>query len=484
MTEKNDEREALSSLYAGRFGKKPGRVELLAASGGNRRYYRMSADGVRDVIGTFGDDLRENRAFIYIDDVLRRRGINVPEIYAESGCGRCYLQEDLGNVPLLSFLQGAATPATTPGSDGQALLEQAVMDLPRIQCASGIDFGNPAIQKPFGKDQVARDLNYFKYCFMKVAGEEPDEDLLQEDFDRICADVQEATRRLDGFMYRDCQSRNIMVRGGDVWWIDFQGGRKGPLLYDVVSLLWQAKAGLSPQRRSELLDIYFSELKKYRTYPAQYRDADVNLFVLVRMLQVLGAYGFRGLTQHRPHFITSIPAALSNVRELIAAGGSDRYPVLREVLGNICASERFKTDFPENVLTVEVFSFSYKKGYPEDLSGNGGGYMFDCRAMHNPGRYAEYRNLTGRDEAVVRFLEERGEVQIFLASVYTMADRAVDRYLQRDFTHLQFGFGCTGGQHRSVYCAERLAHHLRDRYDGENIRIMLCHREQRIKEEL
>lgn len=477
MSAEVNESMMLSALYADKFGVNPDSVELLAASGGYRRYYRLKSYERGDVIGTYGDDISENRAFLYLDDALRRAGCAVPEVYAVSDDESCYLQEDFGDLQLLSIIQKEP-------DFGFDLLKEAVGDLVRIQCASTIDFNDERLQKTFDAEMVMRDLNYFKYCFMKVAGVEVDEDALQSDFNAVCADVATATQRLSGFMYRDCQSRNIMVNDGRLHWIDFQGGRKGPMIYDVVSLLWQAKAGLSASQRKELLDVYFAEMVKYCDYPMEWRGKDVGLFALLRTLQVLGAYGFRGLTQHRAHFVTSIPAAFGNVRELLESGTVDMYPALKDALSRLCDLERFKVESSDGKLTVEVFSFSYKKGYPEDLSGNGGGYMFDCRAMHNPGRYAEYRSLTGRDKAVIDFLEDRGEVQDFLACVYPMARKAVDRYLHRGFTHLQFGFGCTGGQHRSVYCAEKLAHYLRNEIADAALRIVLRHREQQIEDEL
>lgn len=467
--------QALEKLFTATFGLAPEKIAALPQSGSNRRYFRLTADGVGSVIGVYGEDLRENRAFIYIDRSLRSCGVAVPEVISHSDDMHCYLQEDLGDTSLFSLL---GTP------EGDRLMEEAVRSLPQLQVCDSIDWSEESLQPPFSSRGVMADLNYFKYCFLKPCGVDFDEDKLQDDFEKLCADTVAATAHLEGFMYRDCQSRNVMIHDGTVRWIDFQGGRRGPMIYDIVSMLWQAKAALSDERRQTLLDIYFEALAQYRRYPAEYREDDVNLFALLRTLQVLGAYGFRGLVEQKAHFITSIPAALDNLRSLIDRGASDRYPTLRNVLESLCGLKDTFAESPgDGRLHVEVFSFSYKKGYPADYSGNGGGFMFDCRALHNPGRYDEYKPLTGMDREVIDFLESRGEVEPFLTSTFGMTDAAVERYVSRGFTHLQIGFGCTGGRHRSVYCAERTADHLH-RLFGDRIRITLRHREQHIVKEL
>lgn len=468
--------KALEKLFSDTFNIVPENIAALPQSGGNRRYYRLSAPSVGSVIGVCGDDLRENRAFIYLDTVLSESGVAVPRLLARSDDMRYYLQEDLGDTSLFSLL---GSP------EGDRFMEEAIRALPAIQTCAAIDWGEKSLQAPFSGRGVIADLNYFKYCFLKPCGVDFDEDRLQDDFERLCKDIESATSHLEGFMYRDCQSRNIIICDGKVRWIDFQGGRRGPLIYDIVSMLWQAKAGLSDERRSQLLDIYFDALAGLRHYPAERRDRDVPLFALLRTLQVLGAYGFRGLVEHRAHFVTSIPAALGNLSALLDKGAADSYPTLREVLEALCMKkEIFATNNKgDRKLHVEVFSFSYKKGYPADYSGNGGGFMFDCRALHNPGRYDRYKPLTGMDQEVIDFLGERGEVQPFLASVAALTDSAVERYVNRGFTHLQIGFGCTGGRHRSVYCAEHTAAHLHDLF-GDRIHITLRHREQHITKEL
>lgn len=259
--------------------------------------------------------------------------------------------------------------------------------------------------------------------------------------------------------------------------IDFQGGRKGPVLYDAVSFLWQARAGFSSDFRKKMVEYYALEYCEGDFIKAKKMLTALPLIILFRTLQVLGAYGFRGLVEHRAHFIVSIPGALSNLREMLIEGAVDSYPELKRIVEILIKDHRFsKLELSDKTpLTIEVFSFSYKNGYPDDFSGNGGGFMFDCRAMHNPGRYKQYKELTGRDSEVVDFLEERGEVQAFLSAAWSLTDPAVERYLRRGFNNLQIGFGCTGGQHRSVYCAEATAHHISAFFPEAN--VVLLHRE-------
>lgn len=130
-----------------------------------------------------------------------------------------------------------------------------------------------------------------------------------------------------------------------------------------------------------------------------------------------------------------------------------------------------------STLEITIYSFSYRKDLPKDPSGNGGGYVFDCRAIHNPGRYDEYKPLTGLDKPVIDFLEKDGEITGFLGHIYPLADQHIMRYQERGFSYLMFSFGCTGGQHRSVYAAQHLADYIAEKY---KVKVILHHREQNI----
>ena len=305
------------------------------------------------------------------------------------------------------------------------------------------------------------DLNYFKYCFLKAVGVEPDEIALENDFEKLCQIILQSSGD-DAFMYRDFQSRNVMLVDGNPYFIDYQGGRRGAIYYDIASFLWQAKANFSDQLRNELIDTYLDRLQKYRKINKTDFEAKLRYFVLFRLLQVLGAYGFRGLIEKKAHFIESIPPALRNIDKLLQFA---ELPYISQIFDNYRIAELKNgvgTRDTTDRLTVQIESFSYKKGgVPHDYSGNGGGYVFDCRAIHNPGRYAEYKHLTGKDQAVRDFLLTRSDVLSFLDNVYALVDNSIMVYSKRGFTHLAVFFGCTGGQHRSVFCAESLAEHLK-----------------------
>ena len=320
------------------------------------------------------------------------------------------------------------------------------------------------------------DLNYFKYCFLKTTGTDFHELRLEYDFRQLAADLTSVQADTTTFLYRDFQARNVMLVPSDgepgarrPFFIDFQGGRKGPIYYDLASFLWQASARYPDELRQRLLDVYYTEAARYMAMPTREEfDRRLRLFVLFRLMQVLGAYGFRGHFERKQHFINSIPPAIDSLRHLLAAGDFP-YPELMQVLHKLCAP---------HPLRVRIFSFSYKRGIPQDESGNGGGYVFDCRATHNPGRYEQYKHLTGLDAPVIKFLEDDGEILGFLSHVYPLAESHVKRYLERGFSSLMFSFGCTGGQHRSVYCAEHLAEYIHQKFPM--VEVQLCHREQGI----
>lgn len=468
IMEENDIIRQLISLYRESFATDCNpEVVALPRAGGDRRYFRISGDpGV--CIGTYSPDEAEGRSFVSLSRSLRAAGACVPRVLACSGNYRFYLQEDLGEVSLFSLLGS---------TEAKSLVKETLSRLVSMQKVPVQQWENCCFQKQFSLRQVMWDLNYFKYEYLKPSGIVFNEDSLEDDFEHLASDICCISEAFFGFMMRDCQSRNVMVTHDGPMFIDFQGGRKGPVLYDAVSFLWQARAGFSSDFRMEMVEFYALKFCEGDRVKAKEMLSTLPRIVLFRTLQVLGAYGFRGLVEHRAHFILSIPGALSNLRELLLVGAVDSYPELKRIAEILIKDHRFcKLESSDKTpLTVEVFSFSYKNGYPDDFSGNGGGFMFDCRAMHNPGRYKQYKELTGRDRAVAEFLEERGEVQAFLSSAWSLTDPAVERYLRRGFTNLQIGFGCTGGQHRSVYCAEATARHIAAFFP--EAKVTLLHRE-------
>ena len=509
---------SLESLFEQYTGAAPVSVVPLTGSASHRRYYRLTGADGRTLIGVEGTDADENRAFLTIDRHFASKGIRVPQVLAEDGL--CYLQEDLGSTILYDALaDGRSRGAYSP--DEVALLRKTMAALPKIQVegAQGLDFSVCYPQPSFDGRMVDFDLNYFKYDYLKLTGLEFNEVRLQDDFDRLKADL--LAESSDTFLYRDFNARNVMLVDGEPWFIDFQGGRRGPIYYDVASFLWQARARYPEALREELLQVYLEALRAYGPVDETHFRERLRLFILFRMLQVLGCYGYRGLWEKKQAFIDSIPPALDIVRNLLPFKD---YPYLTEILTGLCGEDfstppsaplemteegssegssaslgMTETDSFASLgmteedplsfrpseasgeissLTVTVYSFSFKKGIPEDASGNGGGYVFDCRSVHNPGKYERFKQLTGLDAPVIEFLEQDGEILRFLDHVYSLVDAHVERFLKRGFTHLQVSFGCTGGQHRSAYSAQHLAEHLVAKYP---VRVHLIHRERGIE---
>ena len=477
----------LKELFGSYSGADAQSVIRLTAAGSNRVYYRLSASDGKTVVGVEGTNPDENRAFLVIGRHLRAAGLPVPEILAVADSGMCYLLQDLGDESLFGLME-SARDCGTYSAEQTALLEKVMRLLPDLQFkgGDGMDYSVCFPCESFDRRSIFWDLNYFKYSFLKATGLEFHEARLEDDFDRL-ATVLLADAPYNTFMYRDFQARNVMVKDGEPWFIDFQGGRRGPIEYDVASFLWQARAAYPASLREHLIDTYIDSLARYRKVDASAFRNGLMHFVLFRTLQVLGAYGFRGYFERKQHFIESIPQAIGNLKDLLNAGvGATDYPYLVEVLNGLVELPQFApASAPsDGKLTVRVMSFSYRKGgIPEDNSGNGGGFVFDCRAMHNPGKYDQYKKITGADAPVIKFLESQGEVQRYLDNVYGLVDPAVDKYIERGFLNLMVAFGCTGGQHRSLYCANHLADHLNARY-GDRIHIVLEHREQKKRIEL
>ena len=467
--------EVLKDLYHTFVGRPADEIVELPSSGSNRRYFRLS--GSRSLIGVSGTSRPENEAFLYMAAHFRQKGLPVPEVYCSSEDKLFYLQEDLGDTLLFDAIEKGRKSSVFDETE-KRLLHQTIELLPKVQFvgADGMDFSHCYPQPEFNRRSILWDLNYFKYCFLKATGLEFQEDRLEDDFQKM-ADVLLRSASAT-FMYRDFQSRNVMVRDGEPWLIDFQGGRKGPVYYDVASFLWQAKAKYPDDLREELLGSYIAALRQYIPVDETYFRSQLQHFVLFRILQVLGTYGFRGYFEKKPHFIQSVPYAIDNLRQLLREDYAE-YPYLCSVLRDLTQLTQFSDDIQRRRLEVKVMSFAYKKGIPDDPTGNGGGFVFDCRAINNPGKYERYNHFTGLDEPVVRFLEDDGEITTFLQHVYTIVDASVKRYLDRGFTNLMVCFGCTGGQHRSVYSAQHLAEHLNQKY---GVKVHLVHREQNIEQ--
>jgi len=451
--------------------------EELSASGSNRRYFRLESKNT-SIIGVEGTSIEENIAFIEMAKHFYNQGLPVPQFLSQTPDGRFYIQEDLGDTLLFDYIaEGRKTGVFY--EQEKEILRKTMRKLAAFQVLGAQDFNFSVCypQPEFNERSILWDLNYFKYCFLKSTGLDFQENLLEDDFGKL-SDIL-LRSQTNTFMYRDFQSRNVMVKDDEPYFIDFQGGRKGPLYYDVASFLWQAKAQYNNELREELLQIYLDALQELMSVDeADFRE-QLKHFVLFRTLQVLGAYGFRGYFEKKPHFLQSIPFALENLRSILKNEYS-AYPYLLQILKQMTELKQFREVSVRRPLVVKVYSFSYKKGIPNDDSGNGGGFVFDCRAVNNPGKYLRYAHSTGLDDSVKQFLEDDGEIIPFLEHAFEMVDASVRRYIDRGFSNLMVCFGCTGGQHRSVYSAQKIAEHISSTFGVE---VQLIHREQN-KEEI
>jgi len=452
----------------------------LPSSGSNRRYFRLTA-GDTTAIGAKGTSVEENIAFMKLAKHFKKAGLNVPEVYCASKDNTYYLQEDLGDVTLFNSISKGRDRGHYNEIE-TSLIKNTISLLPKFQFegGKGLDWNICYPQPAFDERNVWFDLNYFKYSFLKTTGIDFSEIKLYDDMQKMCDDLIQEGGNLDTFMYRDFQARNIMLKDGIPYFIDFQGGRKGPFYYDLASFVWQARANYSDELKEELIEEYRTGLKQYVNIPKEQFDKNLRLFVLFRTLQVLGAYGFRGYFEKKPHFLKSVPFAIDNLKKLIVTP-FEEYPYMQEVLEKMTRMRQLQDLRSDTRLVVHIFSFAYKKGIPQDDSGNGGGYVFDCRAVENPGKFEHFRQFNGLDKEVEDFLEAEGGVTKFLGDVYDLVDSHVKKFMERKFTHMMVSFGCTGGQHRSVYCAQHLAAHVAKKF---NVKVIVTHREIDVEQEL
>jgi aminoglycoside/choline kinase family phosphotransferase len=457
--------DVLKKLFEQHFHAPPERiVPLQGELGGSGRKIIHLASEKHRAIGILYGVREENAAFLEFSKHFRRHGLPVPEIYAEDLSQGAYLEEDLGDTTLFEFLSknrpgGIIAPQVVES------YRKVVAILPRFQVEAARDL-NYSVCYPvssFDRQSIAWDLNYFKYYFLRLAGIPFNEQSLEDDFSRLTEFLLSASR--DYFLYRDFQSRNIMLRNGDPFFVDYQGGRKGALQYDIASLLYDAKADLPPELRQQLLDHYLDRLSSFIQLDRAAFLQHFYPYVYIRILQALGAYGFRGFFERKVHFLQSVPYALKNLRWLLHHVRLPiPLPALMDAFKGMLASEKLQGLASEaDNLIVRIFSFSFHQGLPKDETGNGGGFIFDGRSLPNPGREERFKTLTGKDTPVIDYLNQQESVHQFLASVLSLVDSSISNYQQRGFKDLMVSFGCTGGQHRSVFLAEHLAKRLRGR---------------------
>jgi len=471
---KSEIKKDLAQLYESWSGAKSEQIEPLAAHGSAREYYRIT-NGSQATIGAYNEDRAENVAFLEFSRHFYEAGLAVPEIYLEDLDKNIYLEQDLGDVTLFSFL----SEEREKNGFSDAIIttyEDVVKTLPQFQIKASMNLNYNVCypRHSFDKQSMMWDLNYFKYYFLKLAQIPFDEQKLEDDFEKFTKFLLSTER--DYFLYRDFQSRNIMIVDGKPYFIDYQGGRKGALQYDIASLLYDAKADIPQEVRHHLLDTYLAKLKSMI-------DIDQELFlefyyghVFIRIMQALGAYGFRGFYERKSHFLKSVPYAIRNLEILLHTVKLPvELPALTDAWSKLIRSTYLRQFGDADLsLIVRIQSFSYKRGIPWDERGHGGGFVLDCRALPNPGRYPEYVNSTGNDKDIITFLKKEEDVSHFLSNVFQIVDQAVINYQKRNFTDLMVAFGCTGGQHRSVYCANQLSVYLKEKY---KIEVEIRHRE-------
>ncbi|MEJ7911674.1 MAG: RNase adapter RapZ [Chitinophagaceae bacterium] len=473
--------DAVAELYKSWCGSEPQQVDVLPQSGSDRRYFRLHSENCKSVIATLGINVPENEAFIYFSDHFKNKGLHVPEVLAVSEDKTIYLQNDLGDVSLLSVLEEKGYSEET-----YQLFRESLHQLARVQVLGddSLNYDRCLTNKEFGRQAIMADLLYFKYYFLDGLRKPYDKQKLIDDFEALSSYLTFTEFKF--FMFRDFQSRNIQIKDDQVYFIDYQGGMKGAPQYDVASAIWQARANLPDDWKANLLEDYMNSFESIIGQPLDRAvfASQYNGYVLIRLLQVLGAYGFRGLFERKAQFLTSIPLALKNLRWFIEHNSLGiSVPEFKRVL-ELCVEEEIIQRFTpvqaddSTPLVVNISSFSYRRGIPADTSGNGGGYVFDVRGIDNPGRHDEYKTIHGRDKPVIEYLERQTRMQDYLNSVFDIVDISVEEYIKRGFTYLSVSFGCTGGQHRSVYAADALAKHLKSKY---KVKIELLHTVQEEK---
>ena len=472
--------DVLGRLFEQHFGAPALRIEPVQGGlGGSGRAIVRLANASHSAIGIRNDVAEENAAFLEFSRHFRAHGLPVPEIYIVAPGQGAYLEEDLGDITLFQFL-ATHRRGSEIGPEAVSAYRKVVEVLPRFQVEAGrdLDYSVCYPRASFDRQSIAWDLNYFKYYFLKLSGIPFHEQALEEDFERLTEFL--LTAESSFFLYRDFQSRNVMLRDGQPYFLDYQGGRRGALQYDIASLLFDAKAELTPELREQLLDYYLETLANYVSVDRQAFLDKYYAFVYVRIVQALGAYGFRGFFERKVHFLQSVPFALRNLRWLLHNVALPiQLPALMSAFAAMVGSEKLQTiassAAEKSGLTVVVTSFSFHRGPVQDESGNGGGFVFDARCLPNPGREERFKKLSGRDAEVIEYLEREESVSRFLDNAMTLVDSSVREYERRGFHHLMVSFGCTGGQHRSVYLAEQAARRLAAQ---NGVRVVLRHREQ------
>jgi len=463
----------IANLFEQTYNHKPESITKLQESGSSRIYYRVKS--IKNiVITTFNKDTKENNAFLYYSKLFKNLNINVPEIIAADIENNIYMQEDLGNEMLFDRILKYKSENEF-AEEIVRIYKEIIKQLIELQIntSSKIDYSYAYPRAAFDKQSIMWDLNYFKYQFVKYTDVAFDEQLLEDDFNKFSEYLLKTDTNY--FLFRDFQSRNIMLNNDKIYFIDYQGGRKGALQYDLASLLFDAKAEIPLDYKNSLLDYYLNEIQKYKKIDAEEFKEFYFAYALIRILQAMGAYGYRGLYEKKQIFIDSIVSGLANLRYLISQIKTiNEFPELKKVILKLLKSEKLSEHTKNNKLKVSIQSFSFKRGIPYDATGNGGGHVFDCRFISNPGKIEKFKSLCGKDIEIIEFLDKTDGTQEFIKSIKQITKASIENYTKRHFKNLSISFGCTGGQHRSVYFAEKIAAFIKENFD---VNIELIHKE-------
>jgi aminoglycoside/choline kinase family phosphotransferase len=310
--------EIISNGYKELFGESEIVVTALPQSGSDRKYFRIET-GESSVIGAFNENTEENDAFVGFTNQFISKGLPVPQIFGYLPEKSIYFLQDLGDINLFTWLQQRLIKS---GFDSEAeKIYRKILDILIDFQIKGIDGLNLDLCYPhrsFDRQSMMWDMNYFKYMFLKLAAVSFNERRLEHDFNLLADFLLETSQ--DYFLYRDFQSANIMLFNDEPWFIDYQGGRKGAPQYDVASLLFDAKAHIPENVRERLLDYHINNFCSVSGESAAEFRGYYAGFSMIRLMQALGAFGFRGLYEKKPTFTGSIVPAVKLLIQLVESG--------------------------------------------------------------------------------------------------------------------------------------------------------------------
>lgn len=451
-----DIRTTVEQAYLKWRGTAPGIITRLPQSGSDRVYFRLLY-GDEHVIGAYNPSREENDAFVGFSNHFRSKGLPVPEIYVYYPDERVYFLEDLGDSNLFTWLAQRSDEERF-NQETEALFLTVASDLVRIQTEGikGLDLSLCYPHRSFDRQSMVWDLNYYKYMFLKLIGAPFNEIKLERDFEALTRFLLDAGQEY--FLFRDFQTANIMIRDGKPWYIDYQGGRLGAPQYDIASLVYDAKAyipsGIREKTLERHLDLFAAATGKPRESLAKYSGA----FTLIRLMQALGAFGFRGLHENKPTFSESIVPAVELMNDLLWGGKLHiDLPELTKASESVPLQRKYRIlSHYQELVKINIESFSYVRGRSVNYD-TGSGFVFDCRGLRNPVLESDLRERTGLDPEVAEFFGNDDEAVAFAGDCSNIIRNTLPMMRRKGILEIHAAFGCVGGQHRSVWCAARVA---------------------------